>query len=191
MKLGRVMFATGSLALALALPAFAGAQVSVTPMVGGYAPASDMNQVTGNAQTIAKTRDGTLSLGLNLDFGALRGSVAYASGTTIKNASSQDLGKGNVLATAADLVIRPLPRILVQPYLLAGAGEKFYKYDDQASLAAGGDRRAFALHGGVGADVMLGGVGVAAELTDFVSKGVDAKWDVHDAFLMVGMKLRL
>ena len=38
---------------------------------------------------------------------------------------------------------------------------------------------------------MLGSVGVAAELTDFVSKSADAKWNVHDAFMMVGMKLRL
>lgn len=180
-----------TLAVALVAPSLVRAQVSITPMVGGYVPASDVNQVTGNAQTIAKTRDGTLSLGLNLDFGPLRGTVAYASGTTIKNANSQSLGKGNVLATAADLVIRPLPRILVQPYLIAGAGEKFYKYDDASSFSAGGDRNSFALHGGVGADIMLGGIGVAAELTDFASKGVDDKWNVHDAFLMVGMKLKL
>ena len=46
-------------------------------------------------------------------------------------------------------------------------------------------------HGGVGADLMLGNMGVAAELTDFVSKGVDDKWNAHDAFLMVGLKVRL
>ena len=33
--------------------------------------------------------------------------------------------------------------------------------------------------------------GVAAELTDFVSKGVDAKWNANDAFLMIGLKWRL
>ena len=38
---------------------------------------------------------------------------------------------------------------------------------------------------------MLGSIGVAAELTDFLSKGADKKWNVHDAFLMVGMKFRL
>ena len=185
------LFALTTLAAAVSVPALAGAQVAITPMVGGYTAASDLHQVGGNAQTIAEKREGTLSLGLNLDLGALRGSLAYASGTTIQNANRQNIGKGNVLGAAADLVIRPLPRILVQPYLLAGAGEKFYKYDDQSSLVAGGDRRAFALHGGVGADLMLGGIGVAAELTDFVSKDSDAKWNVHDAFLMVGVKLKL
>jgi hypothetical protein len=32
---------------------------------------------------------------------------------------------------------------------------------------------------------------VAAELTDFLRKGADDKWNVHDAFLMVGLKLAL
>jgi hypothetical protein len=177
--------------LAVALPA-ARAQIVIEPMVGGYVPASNVNQVQSSATDIAKTRDGTLSLGLNVGLGMLRGSLAYASGTTIKNAAKQDIGKGNVLAAAADLVIRPLPRIFIQPYLLAGAGEKFYKYDNASTLlASGGDDRDFAFHGGLGADVMLGKFGVAAELTDFLSKGADSKWNVHDAFLMVGLRVPL
>jgi hypothetical protein len=175
-------------ALLIGIAPMARAQVAVTAMAGGYVPASDVNQVTGSASNIAKTRDGTLSLGANVDFGMLRLSGAYATGTTIKNASRQDIGKGSVLATTADLVIRPLPRILVQPYIVAGAGEKFYKYDESPTLFSGGDRNAFAVHGGLGADVTLGSMGVVAELTDFVSKGADNKWNVHDAFLMAGLK---
>ncbi len=183
---------TMAMVAGLAAPVAARAQVALTPMVGGYIPASDVNQVTGTAQNIAKTRDGTLALGLNLDLASmLRVSGLYASGTTLKNANKQDIGKGNVAAVAGDLVIRPLPRILVQPYLVAGAGEKFYKYDQNATLASGGDAHAFALHGGLGADLMVGPIGAVAELTDFLSKGADDKWNVHDAFLMLGMKLRL
>ena len=167
------------------------AQISITPMIGGYVPATDVNQIGGSAENIAKTREGTLSLGLNVGLGPLRGTLAYASGTTIKNASSQNIGKGNVLAAAADLVIRPLPRILVQPYLLAGAGRKFYRYDASAALGSGVDKQAFALHGGVGADLSLGKLGVVAELTDFLSKGAEDKWNAHDAFLMFGVKVPL
>jgi hypothetical protein len=185
---GRVLLPAIAL---VALVPVAHAQVSITPLVGGYVPASDVNQVGGSASNIAKTRDGTLSLGGNVEFGMLRGSVAYATGTTIKNASKQDIGKGSVLATTADLVIRPLPRILVQPYIVAGAGEKFYKYDNSPTLLSGGDKNSFALHGGLGADMMLGSFGVVAELTDFLSKGADDKWNVHDAFLMAGLKFRL
>ncbi|HTE46765.1 MAG TPA: hypothetical protein VK636_16045 [Gemmatimonadaceae bacterium] len=189
MKYRRVLLPVATVLAAMASPLHA--QISITPMLGGYIPASDIHQVSGNAQNIAKTREGTLSLGANIDFGMLRASGAYASGTTIKNANKQDIGKGSVGALAADLVIRPLPRILVQPYLLAGAGEKFYHYDQSTTLLSGGNTNNFAFHGGLGADMMLGSVGVAAELTDFLSKGVDDKWNVHDAFLMVGLKLRL
>jgi len=186
----RIVFASAVL-LCIATTSTARAQISVTPMIGGYVPATDVNQIGSSAENIAKTREGTLSLGLNVDLGPLRGTLAYASGTTIKNASSQEIGKGNVLAAAADFVIRPLPRILVQPYLLAGAGKKFYKYDASATLASGATKDAFALHGGIGADLSLGKMGVVAELTDFLSKGAEDKWNAHDAFLMVGLKLRL
>jgi len=175
-------------ALAAAAP-IASAQ-SITAMIGGYVPRSSVSQVTSGAQSVAESRQGTLSLGANIDLGLVRGTFAYASGTTIQNANRQDIGKGNLFGAAADLVIRPLPRILVQPYLLAGAGEKFIKYDQNASLINGTNTtRQFALHGGLGADVNLGPIGVAAELTDFVSKDAANKWNQHDAFLMVGLKL--
>ncbi|MEP6491881.1 MAG: hypothetical protein ABJF01_04345 [bacterium] len=191
MKYRRVLLPIAT-ATATALASPLRAQISITPMVGGYIPASDIHQVSGNAQSIAKTREGTLSLGANVDFGILRVTGAYASGTTIKNASKQDIGKGSVGALAADLVIRPLPRILVQPYLIAGAGEKFDHFDNSTTLISGNNTTNFAFHGGLGADVMLGKIGVAAELTDFLSKGADEdKWNVHDAFLMVGLKFRL
>ncbi len=178
-------------ALVVAIAPVAASQVTITPLAGGYIAASGVNQVSSGAQNLARTRDGTLSLGADIDFGVLRGSFAYASGTTIKDASTQAIGKGSMYATTADLVLRPLPRIFVQPYLVAGAGEKFYRYDQSASVFTGGDTKAFGLHGGLGADVMVGSIGVAGELTDFVSKGTSDKWDVHDAFLMVGLKLRL
>lgn len=185
------LLVSAALLAVFATPAVARAQVALTGMVGGYVPAGSINQVTSGAQNVATTRNGTMSLGFDLDLGALRGSVAYVSGTTIKDANRQNLGTGTMAAAAGDLVLRPLPRILVQPYLIAGAGEKFYKVNQSTSFLATTTTRQFAWHGGLGADVMLGSVGVAAELTDFVSKGSDAKWSVHDSFLMVGMKLRL
>lgn len=176
-----------ALALIAAIPAAGHAQLSI--LAGGYVPGSSVHQVTSGAQTVAEKRQGTLSLGANLDLGPFRVSGAYASGTTIQNANRQDVGKGNVLGLAGDLVIRPLPRLLVQPYLLGGAGQTFYKYDQNATFTDNTTRRQFAWHGGVGADVKLGGLGVMAELTDFVSKDAADKWNVHDAFFMVGVKL--
>ena len=180
---------SSTMALAV-LAGSARAQVTITPMIGGYVPASNMHQVTGTAENIAKTRDGTLSLGGAVDFGMLRGTLMYASGTTIKNVNNDDIGKGSVLGAAADLVIRPLPRVLVQPYLIAGGGQTFYRYD-QTTMFTQANNNGFAFHGGIGADLMTGNVGVAAELTDFLSKGAEDKWNVHDAFLMVGLKFKM
>ena len=82
MKLNRVMFSLGL--AAIVAPGAARAQ-AISAMFGGYLPASDVQQVTTNAQTVAQSRQGTLSLGLNLDLGMLRGSLAYASGTDRKS----------------------------------------------------------------------------------------------------------
>lgn len=187
MKAIRSLVATALSTALLAAPSLAHAQLSL--LAGGYVPATSLHQVTTGAQTVAEQRKGTLSLGANLDLGAFRISSAYASGTTIQNASKQDIGKGNVLGLAGDLVIRPLPRLLVQPYILGGAGETFTKYDQSATFTDASTQRQFAWHGGVGADLKLGGIGVMAELTDFLSKDAADKWNVHDAFFMVGLKL--
>lgn len=185
----RIPFVSSTLLVAAiaASPSFARAQLSI--VAGGYVPGSSVHQITTGAQTIAEQRQGTLSLGANLELGMFRVSSAYATGTTIQDANRQDIGKGNVLGLAGDLVIRPLPRILVQPYLLAGVGKTFYKYDQSATFTDNSTQSRFALHGGLGADVKLGGLGVMAELTDFVSRDAADKWNVHDAFFMVGLKL--
>lgn len=182
-----VLSATALLGLATSV---ARAQIVVEPMIGGYVPGSNMNAVPA-ATDLAKSRDGTLSFGANVSMSFLRVSAAYASGTTIKNAAKADIGKGNVFALSGDVVIRPLPRILVQPYIVAGAGEKFYKYDQGAAFTTSNSDKRFALHGGVGADVALGPLGVVAELTDFISKNDEKKWNVHDTFLMVGLRIPL
>jgi hypothetical protein len=187
----RNVFSLAVLAAALAVPASARSQATLTPLIGGYVPAGDLTQVRDGAENVATTRNGVLSLGLNLDVGPLRGTMAYASGTTIKNANRQDIGKGTVLGIAGDLVVRPLPRLFVQPYVLLGAGQKFYKFDETAPASSFGDTRRFAWHGGIGADLSVGSLGVVAELTDFLSKDTDSKWSNHDAFLMLGLRLRL
>ena len=75
-------------AFVVAVAPIAASQVTITPMAGGYIAASDVNQVSSGAQNLVRSRDGTLSLGANIDFGMLRGTFAYASGTTIKSASN-------------------------------------------------------------------------------------------------------
>lgn len=194
----RVLFAavTGSLLSLSAGPA--AAQVYITPAVGVYIPASDLDDLQDQAEQTRLDRSGTLGLGLNIELGWLRGSVAYATGASISEEGvdgGDEIGDGSVLSVAADLVVRPLPRLLVQPYLLGGVGLKRqdFSFNDEgaATNPLPSDKTDFALHAGVGADVMLGKFGVMAEITDYITRNEDSTFGQHDAFAMVGLRFRL
>jgi hypothetical protein len=174
-----------------AVTAAADAQVNVTPLIGGYVPADDWSQLKTNAESYVQTRQGRRSLGLNVEVGSFRGSVAYASNTAIKDADRQEVGRGSVYGIASDVVMRPLMRMVVQPYLVLGAGVKFYAVDQVYSSDAEIETRRFAGHFGAGLDLMVGPVGVAAEITNFLNKGRGLNWNGHDAFFMAGMRVKL
>lgn len=176
----------------------AAAQVHITPAIGAFIPASDLKDLQDQAEQTRFDRSGTLGLGVNLDFGWLRGSVAYATGATISDegvSGEDEIGDGSVLAVAADLVVRPLPRLLVQPYLLGGVGLKRqdFSFDDDGVTTnpLPDDQTDFAWHVGVGADLMLGGIGVMAEITDYITRTEEKTFGQHDAFALVGLRIRL
>lgn len=176
----------------------AAAQVAITPTIGAYIPASDFYELRDEADALRVDRDAALALGLNVEFGWLRGTLAYASGARLTEdgvEGESEIGEGTLLIAAADLVLRPIPRIVVvQPYLLGGVGVKNTSYDfdsDGIGAAFPDDETDLALHVGLGADLMFGGIGVVAEFTDFISKDADDDWGAHDAFAMVGLKFRL
>jgi hypothetical protein len=189
--------AAAAAALFAGFPESAAAQIHITPAFGAYIPASDLRDLRDETQQRRLSREGTLGLGINLDAGWLRGSLAYASGATISESGVQNrdaVGDGSVLAVAADIVLRPLPRLLVQPYLLGGLGLKRldYSYSQQGlgnPLPA--DQREVALHAGVGADLMLGRIGVMAEITDYITRRDGGGFGQHDAFAFVGLRFRI
>jgi hypothetical protein len=192
----RYMFALA--AFTLLVPAAVQAQgISVTPSVGVYIPASDLYQLRDDATQLTVDKEGAFALGLNVELGMFRGTLAYASGAQLNERGVQNqenIGEGKLLAVAGDLVLRPIPRlIIIQPYLIAGAGlrREDYSYDGDVGGAFPADQSDFALHAGVGADVMLGRFGVVAELSDFITKDEDDKWGQHDAFGFVGLKVRV
>ncbi|CAN5639171.1 hypothetical protein BH23GEM10_BH23GEM10_17070 [soil metagenome] len=187
--------ASFGLALAM-LPGIAAAQgIHVTPAFGVFIPASDLEGIRDGVQTAEVSREGTLGIGLNIESGWLRGSIAYASGATLSAEGTEgDIGDGSVLAIAADIVVRPLPRLLVQPYLLGGAGFKnqSFSYDDDGiGNALQEDQRDLTLHVGIGADLMFGRFGIMAEISDYISQDGNDEWGQHDAFAMVGLRLKL
>ena len=181
-----------------ALPRASQAQgISITPQIGVYVPANSVSGLRSAADSISVKREGTLALGVNVDFGFLRGSVAYASAAKLTKtgvSGQSQIGDGKLLTAAGDLVLRPIPRIFIQPYLLAGAGLRNanYSYDAQGVTNAFPKSQSnFALHAGVGADLMLGPIGISAEISDFISKNSADEWKQHDAFGFAGLKLRI
>src|SRR5688572_12422026 len=186
-------------AAAMLAPVAAQAQgISLTPSVGMYIPASDLYALRDGATQATIDKEGTFALGMNIDFGVLRGTVAYASGAQINQrgvTNQENIGDGKLLAVAGDLVLRPIPRLLiVQPYVIAGAGfrQENYSYNDSGiSGAMPADQRDFALHAGLGADISLGRFAVVAEFSDFITKDEEDKWKQHDGFGFVGLKVRV
>jgi opacity protein-like surface antigen len=191
--------AVGGLALALgAYPSSAQAQlVTVTPVVGAYHPDGDLSAVRGSASSGTLIRDRSLALGLDIELAFLRGSAIYASGARIVREGVDDgnrIGSGSFLALTGDLMLRPLPRVLgFRPYGLAGAGVTRDRYswdDDGVSDAFPEDKTRFALHVGVGADIMFSGIGLMVEASDYISRdgGLLGR---HDSFIVTGLRLRL
>jgi hypothetical protein len=193
----RGKYAVLAAAIMIAAPSTASAQIYITPAAGAWIPASDLQDLRNEAEQRRLERQGSLGLGLNIEAGWFRGSIAYASGATITDGgvrNGDDLGDGSVLALAGDIVLRPLPRLLVQPYGLVGAGLKrqdySYSRDGIGSNPLPADRRDLALHAGIGADLMIGGIGIMAEVTDYITRQ-DGNFGQHDAFVLVGLRLRL
>jgi hypothetical protein len=184
-----------ALAVLPAAPVARAQGIHLTPMLGAYKQASDFQTLKGEAQSIDLKRENTMALGANLELGALRGTLAYVTNAKLsREGVSGDVGEGKLLLLTGDLVVRPIPRILgLQPYLLGGAGVKRNDYsfkDDGFAADFPKNETDFALHFGVGADLMFGGLGVMAEVGDFVSYA-DRKFGRHDAVGMVGLRLRL
>ena len=171
--------------------------ISITPSAGAYIPASDFYDLRDELDdaVVRADREAAFALGLAVEAGWLRGSLAYATGATVSRdgvSGSERIGDGTLLLGAADLVVRPVPRVFVQPYLLGGVGFRNTNYDsdDPTAILPEGETDA-ALHIGVGADLLLGSVSLVAEVSDFISRDADDDWSEHDAFAMVGLKFRL
>ncbi|MGH7471652.1 MAG: hypothetical protein ACRENP_27180 [Longimicrobiales bacterium] len=191
------MHVFGALAALVCLsPGSASAQgLTITPTLGAYMPAGSFREIPNPVRQLE--RGSTLGLGVNVELGMFRGSVAYATGATIseKGVSGRgEIGDGDVLVGTADLMVRPLPRILLaRPYLLGGLGYKkeSYNFNEQGFGGLDEGDNDVVVHVGAGLDISLGRISLVAEITDFIGRNNRDDWKVHDLFSMVGLKLNL
>jgi len=203
---GSIALAGAALLLASAGGALHAQSITLSPLLGVYTQANSVDQLRSNANALSIKRQSALALGGNLEIGFLRASLNYVSGATVQQngttsfSTAGDIGKGKILMGAADAVLRPIPRLIVlQPYALAGIGFKKFDYDTNQNLSSAfgsvKSNSTAAFHAGVGADLMFGGIGIMAEITDYISKGqqdtgTSAQMQ-HDAYGLVGLRLRL
>jgi len=176
-------------ALALLLPAAAQAQSSVRflPQVGAYAPLFEVEQIRGEGETLiqAGRRSSSLSWGLGLEFGparegtSVRAGVGYGSNAQVPIWTVDCAGcsaRSTLMTASLAAVFRPVPRlVLVQPYLIAGAGVKrndveFRDVRDDGAFVTLRDQARISGQLGVGLEASLLGLRTQWEVNGFMSR---------------------
>ena len=192
-----------ALAVMLTITAPAAAQapgidLKLNPRVGLYVPLTDLGDATSTAGTIAAEKTGSLALGLGAELGLavlpfnVRANLDYVTGSEIDaQGSVADGTETEILMVAADLVFRPLPKlVLIQPYLYAGGGIRSYSFETD-ELEDVSDPM---IHLGGGLEFTLGPLGLNAEVGDYISwyevQDGDSEMQ-HDLFVSVGLVLSL
>lgn len=192
----------GMAALMIVAAAPATAQMRLSPWIGLYAPTSDLGSV--QAVEFGK-KSSTLAYGADLDFGA-RGLIGLRVGGGFASDSEVDFDdqtcvsceiRATVLTATGAVVLRPLPLPGIRPYVLAGAGWKWYDFDFDGDIEGQlEDQSSFTWQAGVGAVLNPdGGLSLFAELSDFVSEfdfedGSTGNTQ-HDLVLKAGISLGL
>jgi len=179
----------------------AGAQaLKVNPRVGVYAPLTNLGDAASTASTIAADRSGSFAVGLGVELGFLplpiRANLDYVTGAQVDESGVSEPTDATMLAVSADLMIRPLPRIIIiQPYVFVGAGLRQYNFDPaDPNVSDLKDASDPTIHLGGGADLKLGPLNLNAEVGDYISwyeiqdSGSDMQ---HDLFASIGIILGL
>jgi hypothetical protein len=176
-------------------PAFAqipGIDVHLGARAGLFSPLGKIGEDSSGRET---TVSPGLAFGASVEFDIplspinVRANVDAAMGRSIEVEGQEVPGSEvDIIAITGDLVFRPLPRVIFQPYLLAGAGIKRY------TLEGGPEPETdFTGHLGVGGDLKLGALSVFGEVSDYISKfdGVPDSHLQNDVFVMVGFRIGL
>ena len=201
MKSTRVATVLIAAVVALLAPTDAAGQLlSVTAQAGFFVPIGDYDDATAEADELIREREGTFAFGgsinLNLPLSpfGVRFSADYVTGSTLSQGGvtggSKNSGDANTLYLAGDAVLTPLPRLLfLEPFVLVGAGYRNTSFDVEAppSDLSEGD---LVGHLGIGLDVAMGGVGIVAEVADFLARGGDGGPTLeHDLFVTAGVRI--
>lgn len=188
------------------------AQVRLVPQVGLYVPTTELGEIDSveGAVELAKM-ESTLGFGLGLEFlpgqtWSFRLNALYGtrSEVPVRGVGCPDCGeaRSTVAAVTGTAILRPLPNlIVVQPYLMGGAGVKRYDFDQDAAREEGlsafvSDQNRLAGQLGAGVEVNAGFATLLFEVSDLVSgfrpgsgDGEGSGKTQHDFFITIGLSL--
>lgn len=186
-----LMFMALTLVASPAAAQIPGINVVVTPRIGVYSPLGNLIETSTSEFKIKSGLGLGLSVEVDLPLSPVnvRANLDAALGRDIEEDGSK-VGDVDIVNLTADLVFRPLPRVVAQPYLLAGAGIKRY-----SSGFGSGDNSSsdFTGHLGAGVDARLGPLALLVEVSDYISSfksNGDSKLQ-NDVFIMAGVRIGL
>jgi len=169
-----------------------GVNVVVAPRIGVYSPLGNLIETSTSEFKIKSGLGLGLSIELDLPLSPInvRANFDAALGRDVEE-DGVKVGDVDIVNLTGDLVFRPLPRVVAQPYLLAGAGIKRY-----SSGFGGGDDNSssdFTGHVGAGIDAKLGPLGLMVEVSDYISsfKSTGDSKLQNDVFVMAGLRIGL
>ena len=172
--------------------------IRLSPVLGVHVRGDDLTAVRTEAAEAQLAGRAALGIGADLGVGFLRASVRYATGAELTRAgvaNGEHIGSGSFLTAAGSVVLRPIPRIIgFRPFVVGGLGIKRegFSYDDPAwGDLLPDDQTTTALHVALGADIMLGRIGVTAEVGDYISLQAEEGEGRHDIFATIGLCFRL
>lgn len=150
------------------------------PGVGGFGDifsqiGESPNSISGGLSLGYESRERILNGRLT---GMYRRQTAF---TTFAGTTKADI---SYTAVTADLVVRPLSGVVVQPYLIAGVGAHKLTYYGSQSGAFSSDWE-LSVQTGLGLDVQLteSGISLGVELLDYLANVADDADIGHSAFL--------
>jgi hypothetical protein len=173
--------------------------LTLMPKAGAFlSGVSSFGDVSGEAGSALGGEQSVLSWGGSVAFGSRNGTVnarltgLRTTGSLVSTSdgveSAEDAVPNKLLLLTGDLILRPIPRFLVQPYAIGGAGTR--RLSATAFAETSGEERTTSswdptVQVGGGVDLRLGNVTLGLEVVDYLT-GITGEGGLkHDAFVFV------
>lgn len=180
------------------------ARLTLIPKAGAFlAGASSLEDVSGELGAVDGDQRSVFTWGASVAIDARDGPVDLrltglrTTGSLVSTAEGAEPTspprRKSILALTGDVVLRPLPRLLVQPYLVTGAGGRRLTSSGGSGSSQDADPRWDAtVQVGGGVDLRLGGITVGLEAVDYVTGLMDqGNGTQHDVFALFTLGVAL